>query len=140
MIFVKPRVGSMMTTDRQTFEDIPGTYFFDQARCRQGYHLNMFFMSLLKAENRKSFLEDEPLYLDQYPISAEQRKCVLERDWLGMIRLGGNVYYMSKLGATDQRSFQFLAGSMTGLSQDEYRQMMVLGGRSIDGTRSKKDR
>ena len=34
------------------FEDIPGTRVFTAARAREGYHLNQFAMSLMKAENR----------------------------------------------------------------------------------------
>ena len=127
----------MIKDDR--FDDIPGTYLFDQERCRVGLHLNMFFMSLLKAENRKAFLADEKKYLDKYPLSPEQRRAVEQRDWLGMIKLGGNIYYMSKLGATLGHSFQFMAGAMSGVSQEEYAAMMLKGGRSIEGNRSKSE-
>lgn len=119
------------------FDDIPGTYLFDRHRSRQGYHLNMFFFSLMKDENRKAFLADEDKYLERFPMSEEQRKAVLARDWLGMIKLGGNIYYMSKLGATLGRSFQYMAGAMSGVTQEEYADMMKAGGRSIDGNRSK---
>lgn len=122
------------------FEDIPGTYLFNRQRSRQGYHLNMFCMSLMKAENREAFLADESAYLDRFPMTPEQKRAVLERDWLGMIKLGGNIYYTSKLGATLGKSFQYLAGAMSGLSQEEYAEMMRKGGRSIEGNRSKEGR
>ena len=121
------------------FDDIPGTYLFDRHRSKQGYHLNMFFFSLMKDENRKAFLADEEGYLDRFPISAEQREAVLTRDWLGMIKLGGNIYYMSKFGATLGRSFQYMAGAMSGLTQEEYADMMKAGGRPIKGNRSRKE-
>ena len=119
------------------FDDIPGTYLFDRHRSRQGYHLNMFYFSLMKDENRKAFLDDERQYLERFPMTDEQKKAVLERDWLGMIKLGGNIYYMSKLGATLGRSFQYMAGAMSGVTQEEYADMMKAGGRSIEGNRSK---
>jgi protocatechuate 4,5-dioxygenase, alpha chain len=119
------------------FDDIPGTYLFDRHRSRQGYHLNMFYFSLMKDENRKAFLADEEKYLDRFPMTEAQRKAVLARDWLGMIKLGGNIYYMSKLGATLGRSFQYMAGAMSGVTQEEYADMMKAGGRAIDGNRSK---
>ena len=125
--------------DTEAFEDIPGTYLFNKDRCHEGYHLNMFCMSLMKAENREAFLADEAAYLDRFPLTEEQRRCVLERDWLGMIKVGGNIYYTSKLGATLGRSFQYMAGAMSGLSQEEYRAMMAAGGRSIDGNRSRSE-
>ena len=125
----------MATQDE--FDDIPGTYLFDRHRSRQGYHLNMFYFSLMKAANREAFLADEAKYLDRFPMSATQRKAVLERDWLGMIKLGGNIYYMSKFGATLGKSFQYMAGAMSGVTQEQYAEMMRAGGRSIEGNRSK---
>lgn len=127
-----------MPTIKEQLEDIPGTYVFNRERCRQGLHLNLFFTSLLKANNRAEFLADERKYLARFPLSDEQRRCVLERDWSGMLRVGGNIYHMSKLGGTDQRSFQYLAGAMSGMSQEQYRAMMVGGGRAIEGNRSKR--
>lgn len=129
-----------MSDIKKQFEDIPGTYLFTGNRCRKGFHLNMMSMSLLKAENREEFLSDEEKYLDKFPLTDEQRRCVLERDYLGMVKAGGNIYYVSKIGATDGKSFQYMAGAMTGVSQEEYRKMMVDGGRSIEGNRSKSER
>ena len=131
--------GDIVTNTRE-FEDIPGTYLFNKDRCHEGYYLNMFCMSLIKLHNRESFRADEGAYLDKFPLTEEQRRCVLERDWLGMIHVGGNIYYISKLGATDGRSFQYLAGAMSGMTQEEYRDMMVAGGRLIDGNRSKSEK
>ena len=119
----------------QEYDDIPGTYVFDAQRSREGYHLNMFCMSLRHAHNREAFKADEGAYLDRFPMSEAQRQAVLNRDWNEMLRLGGNIYYTSKLGATDGLTFQDLAGLMTGVSRDEYRDMMLNGGRPIEGNR-----
>jgi protocatechuate 4,5-dioxygenase alpha chain len=126
-------------TKPDDFEDIPGTYLFNRDRSRQGYHLNMFCMSLMKDENRQAFKADEAAYLDRFPMTPEQRQAVLHRDWLGMIKLGGNIYYTSKLGATDGKSFQYLAAEMCGMTQDDYAAMMLAGGRPIKGNRSKRE-
>jgi protocatechuate 4,5-dioxygenase alpha chain len=115
--------------------DIPGTTIFDAEQSRLGYHLNQFCMSLMKAENRARFKAGERAYLDEWPMSEEQKQAVLARDLNGCIRLGGNIYFLAKIGATDGRSFQQMAGSMTGMSEEEYRDMMVSGGRSADGNR-----
>jgi protocatechuate 4,5-dioxygenase alpha chain len=128
-----------MLQDKAKFEDIPGTYLFNSDRSREGYHLNMFCMSLSKSENRKAFRADEARYLDRFPLTEEQRRTILERDWLGMIKVGGNIYYTSKLGATDGKSFQYIAGKMTGMTGEEYLAMMVGGGRSIENNRSKSE-
>jgi protocatechuate 4,5-dioxygenase alpha chain len=120
---------------QREYDDIPGTTVFDAAKSREGYHLNMFCMSLMQDDNRKAFKANEEKYLDKFPMSPAQRQAVLQRDWNEMIRLGGNIYYTSKLGATDGLSFQNLAALMTGSTQDEYLQMMIKGGRNPDGNR-----
>ena len=118
------------------FEDIPGTRVFTAQRARKGYHLNQFAMSLMKEENRQRFLADEKAYLDEWPLSDEAKKAVMDRDYNAMIDCGGNIYFLSKLFSTDKKSFQFAAGSMTGMSQEEYAEMMLKGGRSPEGQRS----
>ena len=123
--------------EEREYDDIPGTYVFDYQRSHQGYHLNIFCMSLLKPENREAFLADEEGYLEQFPMTVEQRESVLSRDWLGMVRLGGNIYYTSKIGATLGKSFQYIAAEMSGVTQDEYANMMLQGGRNPEGCRSK---
>ena len=123
----------------QDYNDIPGTTVFDAQRSRQGYWLNQFCMSLMKAENREAFKADEAGYLNRFAMTAEQKQAVLDRDWNRMIELGGNIYFTSKLGATDGKSFQQLAASMTGMSQQEYADMMLHGGRSVDGNGSKSE-
>ena len=119
------------------YDDIPGTTVFDAKKSRTGYHLNMFCMSLMKAANREAFKANEAEYLRGFPMTEEQRAAVLGRDYNRMIALGGNIYYLAKLGATDGRSFQYLAADMTGMTQEQYAQMMLNGGRDIDGNRSK---
>ena len=129
----------MAETKEPEYEDIPGTTVFDARRSRQGYHLNMFCMSLMKAENRAAFKANEEAYLAAWPMTPEQKKAVLTRDWNGMLALGGNIYYTSKLGATDGLSFQNLAALMTGTTQEQYAKMMIEGGRSPKGNRSKSE-
>jgi protocatechuate 4,5-dioxygenase, alpha chain len=121
------------------FDDIPGTTLFDAQRARQGYHVNQFCMSLMKAANRDEFRADEEKYLRKWPMTEEQRKAILERNWGRMIELGGNIYYLSKLFSTDGKSFQYVAATMTGLTQEQYAQMMLNGGRHIEGNRSKSE-
>jgi protocatechuate 4,5-dioxygenase, alpha chain len=127
-----------MTTP-DPFDDIPGTTLFDAQRSREGYHLNMFCMSLMKAENRAAFKADEAAYLQKFPMTAQQRDAVLKRDWNGMIGLGGNIYFLAKLFSTDGLSFQYVAAVMTGSTQEQYAQMMLDGGRAVEGNRSKSE-
>ena len=115
--------------------DIPGTTIFDAEQARKGYWLNQFCMSLMNADNRARFQADERAYLDEWAMTEAQKQAVLARDLNAAIAEGGNIYFLSKIGATDGKSFQQMAASMTGMSEEEYRQMMISGGRAIDGNR-----
>lgn len=115
--------------------DIPGTLIFDADQSRLGYHLNQFCMSLMKANNRARFKANERAYLDEWPMTEDQKAAVLARDLNRCMALGGNIYFLAKIGATDGLSFQQMAGSMTGMTEKEYRHMMINGGRSVEGNR-----
>lgn len=117
------------------YTNVPGTIVFDAEQARLGYHLNMFCMSLLKAANRERFRASERAYLDEWPMSEEQKQAVIARDYNRMIALGGNIYFLAKIFATDGRSFQYAAALMTGMSQEAYARMMLDGGRPIEGNR-----
>ena len=121
-------------------EDIPGTRVFTVARARQGYHLNQFAMSLMKADNRERWKADERAYLDQWPLTEVQKEAVIARDYNAMLELGGNIYFLSKIFSTDGKSFVQAVSTMTGMSLADYQAMMLAGGRSPDGQRSKKDK
>jgi protocatechuate 4,5-dioxygenase, alpha chain len=121
------------------YDDIPGTYVFDGRRSRQGYPLNQFLMSLNRAENREAFRDDEAAYLDRFPLLPEQREAVLQRQWLRLLDVGGNLYYTYKLAACDGMSFQELAAEQTGMTPEAYAEMMLSGGRPIDGNRSRSE-
>ena len=124
----------------EAFKDIPGTVVFDATQSRLGYHLNQFCMSLMKPENRAAFKADERGYLAKWPMSEEQRQAVLDRDYNRMIALGGNIYFLAKIGATDGFSFQNLASKMTGMPEEQYKAMMLTGGRPARGNRSIADK
>lgn len=126
-------------TDLRDYETIPGTYVYDARRGRQGYALNMFCMSLNVAENRRKFKENETAYMDEFALTEEQRRTVLKRDWLGMLKVGGNIYYTIKIAFCDGLTFQDVASMMAGVSKEAYAQMMLAGGRSVAGNRYKND-
>src|SRR4029453_16545892 len=87
--------------------------------------------------NRKAFKGNEAEYLKKFKLTPEQTEAILKRDYNRMLELGGNIYFTAKLGATDGHSFQHLAAMMTGSSQPDYAAMMLAGGRSVEGNRSK---
>ncbi len=114
------------------YDNIPGTVIFDADMSRKGFHLNQFCMSLMKAENRERFKADEKAYLDEWKLTDEQKQAVLDRDYNRMMALGGNIYFLAKIFSTDGLSFQYAAATMTGMSQEAYRDMMLAGGRKPD--------
>ena len=93
------------------YKDIPGTIVFDSDQSRKGYHLNQFCMSLMSSDNRARFKADKRAYLDEWAMSEEQKQAVLDRDLNRCMDLGGNIYFLAKIGATDGHSFQQMAGS-----------------------------
>ena len=126
-----------MARAQHDYDDIPGTFVFDAERSRQGYGINMFCMSLMKDENRKAFKANEAEYLKRFNLTPAQTDAILKRDYNRMLELGGNIYFTAKLGATDGHSFQHLAALMTGSTQQDYAAMMLAGGRSVEGNRSR---
>jgi protocatechuate 4,5-dioxygenase alpha chain len=91
----------------------------------------------MKDANRKAFKANEAEYLKTFKLTPEQTEAILKRDYNRMLELGGNIYFTAKLGATDGHSFQHLAALMTGSTQQDYAAMMLAGGRSVEGNRSK---
>lgn len=126
--------------DNSAFDDIPGTIVFTAEQSRKGFQLNQFCMSLMKPDNRDRFHADERGYLGEWPLSEEQKQAVLDRDFTRMLQLGGNVYYLSKIFASDGLSYVQAVSTMTGMSVEDYQAMMLAGGRSPDGWRSKSER
>jgi protocatechuate 4,5-dioxygenase, alpha chain len=126
-----------MAREQHEYDDIPGTFVFDAERSREGYGINMFCMSLMKDANRKAFKANEAEYLKKFNLTPAQAEAVLKRDYNRMLELGGNIYFTAKLGATDGHSFRHLAATMTGSTQDDYAKMMIDGGRSVEGNRSR---
>ena len=118
------------------YKRIPGTTIFDAEQARMGYHLNQFCMSLMKAENRERFKANERAYLDEWPMSEDQKQAILARDYNRCLDLGGNIYFLAKLFSTDGLSFVQAVGTMTGMSTEDYQAMMIAGGRSPEGVRS----
>ena len=122
------------------FEDIPGTRVYTAARARQGYHMNQFAMSLMKSENRVRWLADERAYIDEWPMTEDQKQAILDRDYNRCLELGGNIYFLAKVFSPDGLSFLQAVGTMTGMSPEDYQAMMIAGGRSPEGVRSIKEK
>jgi protocatechuate 4,5-dioxygenase alpha chain len=121
------------------FDDIPGTRVFTAQRAKQGYHLNQFCMSLMKAANRERFKADERAYLEEWPMTEAQKQAVLARDYNAMLEPGVNISVVAKIAPTDGLSYLQAVSTMTGMTVEDYQKMMLAGGRSPQGWRSVKD-
>jgi protocatechuate 4,5-dioxygenase alpha chain len=116
----------------ERYDGIPGTYVFDLATSRRGYELNRLGISLTKPENRAACLADEDAYLDRFALSPEARAAVKARDWLTLVRLGANIYYIYKLtglrGVPARMSD--LGAAQVGLSPEEFTRQNLERGRA----------
>jgi len=129
-----------MKPNFEQYKDIPGTTIFTIESAQKGFQLNEFCMSLRTQENRDRFHADERKYLDEWDMTEEQKQAVLDRDFQRMLDLGGNVYFLSKIFAAEGMSYVQAVSTMTDMTTEEYQAMMLAGGRSPDGWRSKKER
>lgn len=111
---------------------IPGTKVFDYHEAQRGYDLNMFFMSFNNAANRERFKMDPPTYMNDYPLTDEQKAAIARRDYNALMNMGGNIYFITKLIPIDGVTFQHVSAAMSGVTEAQFKQMMLGGGRPHD--------
>ncbi|WP_203920190.1 hypothetical protein [Rugosimonospora africana] len=102
---------------------------FDIAEGRRGAAINRLCASFKDEHNRRDFLSDEEAYCGRFDLTDEQRRAILDRDWVGMLDLGASIFYTFKLAQVDKRSMQYLGGVFTGMTEEEFGSLMVSGGR-----------
>lgn len=127
--------------EERSYKDIPGTIVFDLQTCIKGYELNKFCDTLNREDARKKFLEDEEAYMNEFPLTEEMKDGIRRRDLNYLLDLGGNIYYLWKIAATLGLHMQ-QAGAMMAdppMTTEEFQQMMINGGRPIEGNRSIKE-
>ena len=91
---------------KHDYDDIPGTYVFNGENVCTAYGLNKLLYSFNQEENRKAFAADPAAYADKYDLAGEQREALLAGDFLQILRLGANIYYMAKLAIPSGVSVQ----------------------------------
>lgn len=123
----------MSEREGRDFSSIPGTLVYDGRLARAGNGLNKMCRSLIQAPAREEFKKDPAAYMAKFRMSDEQRDAVLARDWPALLRLGGNVYYLAKLGGVLGSTVQELGAAMSGMTLEEFQQMLADGGRKADG-------
>jgi protocatechuate 4,5-dioxygenase, alpha chain len=111
----------MIEADKALARSLEGTYLFDGARAQRNYPLNKMCMSLTRSENRAAFRADEEAYCKKHGLSDESVALVKGRDWIGMVRSGGNIYYVFKLAAIDHVSMQHVGAQQNSLTLEQFR-------------------
>ena len=114
-------ITEMIERDKAIARQLPGTYLFDGERTQVNYPLNKMCMSLKHADNRAAFVADEVAYCRRYGLDDATSALVQARDWIGMIRAGGNIYYVYKLAAIAQVTMQHVGAQQNGLTLEDFR-------------------
>lgn len=104
---------------------IEGTTLFDGDMAQRGYALNAMCFSFNDAGNRADFLADEDAYCAKFGLSPRQREAVRQRDVLGMIAAGGNIYYLAKLAGIFGLNVQDVGAQQTGMSVEAFKQRLL---------------
>ena len=115
-------------TDMPGFDhhiDIPGTTVFDGKMAMKGYALNKMCFSFNDKANREAFAAHEEAYMARYGLNDEQKNAVRNRDVLGMIAAGGNIYYLAKLAGIFKLSVQDVGGLQTGRTTEEFKEFLA---------------
>ena len=117
-----------MTWNKHDYDDIPGTYVFDGKTSHAAYPLNKLLFSFNREENRKDFAADPGAYADRFGLSPEQKQALLNDDFLGMIRLGANIYYLAKLAVPRGFSVQDAGAAFQGITTPEFKAKLEQAG------------
>jgi protocatechuate 4,5-dioxygenase alpha chain len=114
-----------MVWKKHDYEDIPGTYVFDGKRAHKPYRLNKLLFSFNDESNRAEFDQDPAAYCDKFGVTGEFKDSVLNKDFLGMLRLGANIYYMAKMAIPRGVSVQDAGAAFQGVSSEEFQQKLL---------------
>jgi|SRR5215204_7344960 protocatechuate 4,5-dioxygenase, alpha chain len=104
---------------------IPGTIIFDGTQAQKGYALNRMCFSFNSQAHRDAFRKDEEGYMRQYGLNARQAEAIRNRDVLGLLKAGGNVYYLAKFAGILGLDVQDLGSLQTGLSKQAFKERLV---------------
>lgn len=113
--------GRPMSWKRHDYDRLPGTYVFDGRNAFEAYGLNKLLFSFNDAGNRQAFAEDPAAYADRFDLTPEQRKALLDKDFLQMLRLGANIYYVAKMAVPNGVSVQDAGAAFQGITTAEFK-------------------
>lgn len=114
-----------MTDEAAAAQDIPGTIVFDGREALKGYALNRMCYSFNEAASREEFLRDEDAYCRRFGLTETQRRAIRDRDVLGLVESGGNIYYLAKFAGIFGLNVQDVGAQQTGMSVEAFKAMLV---------------
>lgn len=97
-----------------------GTYKFDGKMATLGFNLNRMCFTFNEAASRQAFKDDEAAYCEKYGLNEVQKRAILERDIIALLRNGASIYYLAKFAGVLGLSVQDLGGIMTGQTTAEF--------------------
>jgi protocatechuate 4,5-dioxygenase, alpha chain len=104
---------------------IPGTTPFDSNQARKGYALNKMCFSFNSADARAAFRQDEEAYMRKFGLNEQQALAIRQRNVLGLLAAGGNVYYLAKFAGILGLDVQDLGAAQTGMSKEAFKARLV---------------
>lgn len=123
-----------MSWDKHDYDHIPGTYVFNGERANRGYKVNQMAFSFNDEKNREAFAADMDAYCRQYDLDDETRTAVLEGDFLKLLTLGANIYYLAKIAIFHGFSVQDAGASMSGITTPEFQQRLNENAKDFEQT------
>lgn len=120
-----------MVWRRHDYETIPGTYVFDGKTAHSAYALNKLLFSFNSAANRAEFAADPAAYADKYGLPAEQKAALLDDDFLTLLKLGANIYYLAKLAVPRGFSVQDAGAAFQGVSTADFKAALSAKGAGL---------
>jgi len=117
---------------KHDYESIPGTYVFDGKRSHSAYALNKMLFSFNHEENRKEFDAGPTAYAIKFGIPDTQREALLAGDFLSLLRMGANIYFMAKMAIPRGVSVQDVGAQFQGISTEEFKENLAKNGEGLE--------
>jgi len=121
-----------MSWREHDYDRIPGTYVFDGKAAHGAYALNKLLYSFNHAKNREAFEADPAEYADRFDLTAPQREALLAKDFLALLRLGGNIYFVAKICIPNGVSVQDAGAAFQGITTEEFKANLLAKGEGLE--------
>jgi gallate dioxygenase len=104
----------------QGIERLEGTHPFTLEVSHRAYRLNDFLHRLVIPEHRQRFMTDTTALYDEFGLSAEERKLLDDRNWIGLIHYGVIFFCLEKMAAVLGASNPDIYAQMRNETMEEF--------------------